>query len=116
MSNRITKEEYNGKTIYIIDYSGLIGDVYPQTVAQVTETLKQEHENGIDNMLLLIDVTDSSVSKNVLEAFNRSVETINPFVHAMGVVGVKGLKKVFLFFAAVRVKEGEMFFGPALTL
>jgi hypothetical protein len=94
--DRIKTVEFGGRKIEYVDYTHLKGDEYVQTVQQVTSHFTRPGLPSDKSILMLVDVTDSTITQPVLDAMRESVKGLGNHVKAMAVVGVTGLKKVFL--------------------
>ena len=85
--------QHNGKTVILHDYRGLEGEAYVQAVEY---NGNQGKEINLGERLILIDVTDSVVDKQVMSAFKRVSKKASSTVSKTAVVGVSGIQKLFL--------------------
>ncbi len=99
--------QHNGKTIIFHDYRHLEGQTYVQAVEYNGQQVEQAH---IPQRLVLIDVTDSVVDKDVFRAFKRVSKSASSTVSKTAVVGVSGIQKLFLnTIAAISKLEIQLF-------
>jgi hypothetical protein len=101
INDRLFLTEYKGLEIVLSDYSGLSDTEF---VRQIGENDSQVIRMGMESKekyLILTDISNSSVTKDVLAKFRSTVEEIKPYVKASAIVGVDGFKKHFLNFVNV---------------
>lgn len=93
MENRRLLIKHNGKTIILHDYTGLSGQAYIDAV----EFNGREGE-GLETQerLILLDVTDSVVDKEVMKVFKRVSHNASAKLSKTAIVGVTGIQKMFL--------------------
>jgi len=85
--------KHNGKTVILHDYRNLEG---PDYVKAVEFNGEQGKNLDLPERLVLIDVTDSVVDKEVLKAFKRVSRNAASKVSKTAVVGVTGIQKLFI--------------------
>ena len=84
---------YNGRTIILHDYRNLQGKAY---IEAVEYNGKMGQESALQERLILMDVSDSIVDKEVMKAFKRVSQKASSTVSKTAVVGVKGIQKIFI--------------------
>ena len=93
MSDRRQLIHHNGKTVIIHNYKGLSGQAYINAVEF------NGRAGGVVNLeerLILLDVTDSVVDKEVMKTFKRVSKEASAKVSKTAVVGVAGIQRMFL--------------------
>jgi len=97
--------EHAGHRILLHDYSNLSGDEYTNAIHDRVASLTG---SGLTDVLLLLDVTESFVSKDALAAFKQAGVDVRPHVSKIAVIGITGLQKYLLHlinqFSAVDAK------------
>ena len=93
MGNRRQLIQHNGKTIILHDYTGLSGQAYIDAVEYNGRAgeLLQLHDR-----MILMDVTDSIVDKEIMKVFKRVSKKASPNLSKTAVVGATGIQKMFL--------------------
>jgi hypothetical protein len=95
MNNRIKLINHNGKNIIHVNYSGLGNQnekEFLQTIDEATQfMLKQGRE-----LLILSDFRDSSGNKNIFDKLKESSATVKPIRKKSAVLGISGVKSIFL--------------------
>ena len=84
---------HKGKQVTIHDYAG-IGEA--EFVPEILRLTADITGGAARDVLLLLDITGCTISKEVLLAFKRSATEVKPFVSRIAVVGVEGLQMFFL--------------------
>jgi len=84
---------HKGKEILYDDYRNLQGSKFP---AMVNEILKLTLESGKKDILSLVDVRGSYATKETVEAFNIAGKAAKPVSKKTAVLGITGVKKIFL--------------------
>jgi hypothetical protein len=96
---------HKGRQVTIHDYSGIGEAEFVPTIARLTAEITGGAGRDV---LLLLDITGCTISKEVLLAFKRSAAEVRPFVRDIAVVGVEGLQLFFLnvvnLYASLEVK------------
>ncbi len=101
LNDRMFLIEHKGIKIVVSDYSGLQGfDFINQIKTNDSYVIRSGREKG-EKYLILTDIRDAGVTKDVLAQFRSTVNDIKPFVKASAIVGVEGFKKHFLNFINV---------------
>lgn len=96
MEERSKTIEHKGFKIWYTDYSNLHGDEFLQYIERNIERFMSRPEDELNNSLVLINLTDSTIRKDVFAAAEKSMKTIRPYYKAVAVVGVAGMKKVLV--------------------
>jgi hypothetical protein len=92
MDERISVTEYKGKTIYVSDLSGLVGQDYLETIKRVI----QRDANLPDGSLILQDITGSVVDQEVKDVVKQSMDTFKQKKLKVALLGVSGFKRVIV--------------------
>ncbi len=99
---------HKAKTITIVDLSN-------QKQTQIIQTLQQAQKKVVTmppkSALLLTDVTDAEVTKEVVEAILIFAKNNTPYVKASVAVGAEKLKKVILTNISTNVGRSINSFG-----
>lgn len=91
--NRMTWITYKGKEILLDDYTTLSGDFFSHVVNAILDlTLK----TGKKDILCLVDVSDSFANKKTVNAFSNAGKASKEILAKTAVVGITGVKKIFL--------------------
>ncbi len=101
MSDRIRIVEYKGKRILLHDYSNLKGD---ELISVLREASSMVDKRGPD-LNILTDVRGVVASKEAMDELKGLAKKATPYVRKSAVVGIQGIKKVFL--DAVRMVTGR---------
>ena len=84
---------YKGKEILYDDYRNLSGEKFSALVdVQVSLTL----ESGKKNILSLVDVRNSYAIKETVDVFNNAGKVTKGIAIKTAVLGITGVKKIFL--------------------
>lgn len=84
---------YKGKEILYDDYRNLQANEFPPLVNAIYNLTL---ETGKKNLLIIVDVTDSYANKEAVEAFNIAAKDSKEITSKTAVLGITGLKKIFL--------------------
>ena len=92
---------FKGHAILVGDYSHITD---PEEYRQIIETITRESEVAIRQRftkpdhaaLMLIDIQGSLISTVVVQAFKANARRIEPLTRKIAVLGVIGVRKVFL--------------------
>ncbi len=84
---------YKEKEILCIDYINLKGQEIVNLIPVVTQLMFDDYDK---DLLLLIDLTNSFVNKETVDAFGESGKKVKPILKKTAVLGITGLKKVLL--------------------
>jgi|GEM_PF-2480549 len=111
MTVTIERKRHNSITYYYVNYAGLSGDNYTQTIRDNTNEFINIGSSGENDILMIVDVKDSVIGPDQLEAFKKSMRDITPYTRAIAVLGTTGLKKALLNFLnrMVGIVEGKAF-------
>jgi len=93
VEERVKWIEYKGKDILDYDYTNLQGDEFVETIKVLTDHLMNI---GKEDILLLLDLTNSFTNKAVVNAFTEAGKRVRPVVKKTAVLGITGVKKVLL--------------------
>ena len=93
MNNRRQLIQHNGKTLIIHNYNGLSGQEY---VDAIEYNGREGKSLNAGERLILIDVTNSIVDKEVIKAFKRVSHNASTHLSKTAVVGVTGIQKMFI--------------------
>jgi len=93
MDDKSFWEELQGKKILINDYSNLTNE-------EVLERIKINEELipslGMDDILLLVDVTNDKGTAEIISSFKHIAKLIQPYIKKGAIVGITGIQKVLL--------------------
>ena len=84
---------YKGKEILLDDYSNIMPEQFPPLIEQITNLTFQ---SGKKNILLIVDVTGAFAGKEAVSAFSESGKKSKVLLKKTAVVGITGVKKIFL--------------------
>lgn len=101
INDRMFLMEYKGIKIVVSDYSGLQEAEFINQIKKNDSYVIQAGREKGEKYLILTDIRDAGVTKDVLAQFRSTVNDIKPFVKASAIVGVEGFKKHFLNFINV---------------
>lgn len=101
MSDRVQVIEYKGKQILLHDYSNLKGD---ELMSVLRKASSMVDKRGSD-LNILTDVRGVFATKEAMDELKGLAKKATPYVRKSAVVGVEGIKKVFL--DAVRMVTGR---------
>jgi hypothetical protein len=96
ITNTLRKIEHNGRFIYYSDYRGLAGEQFQQEVFRNSTALVARGKSGERNMLGIVDIRDTFISQEVLEAFKQFANESKRYFKATAVVGATGMRKYLL--------------------
>ena len=83
---------HGDKEIILHDYSNINEDKF---VPAIEANVNDSKEKGNSDQLLLLEFTNSYISKDVLDTFKKASIDIKPFTKKIAVIGIKGIQKVF---------------------
>ncbi len=95
MTDRIYIEKKDGKDIIIISHVGL-DSINEQKFIDNIEAATQFIKDQGKDQLTLIDVTDAFVNTAIVNKFKDAAKISKPYTKKMAVVGVTGIKAIFL--------------------
>ena len=84
---------YKGKEILLDDYSNIMPEQFAPLIEQITNLTFQ---SGKKDILLIVDVTGAYANKEAVSAFVESGEKSKVLLKKTAVVGITGVKKIFL--------------------
>jgi hypothetical protein len=84
---------HNGKAITLHDYRGLEGEDYANAILHNMQLAEEEQSQ---DRLVLIDATDTVVSKEVMKAYKTIAEKTSPKISKTGVIGATGIQQLFV--------------------
>jgi hypothetical protein len=85
--------DYKGKEILLDDYSNIMPEQFPPLIEQITNLTFQ---SGKKDILLIVDVTGAFANKEAVNAFVESGKKSKLLLKKTAVVGITGVKKIFL--------------------
>ncbi len=91
--SRMKYVTHKGMEIEINDFTNLRGDRFASIIKANTQISLNSDKR---DLLGIIDVSNSYINKETLNAFNESGEATKHLIAKTAVVGVTGLKKIFL--------------------
>jgi len=109
MSDRVKLIQYKGKEILFVDYRNLGGEDYLRVISEFRDKLRAELSMGKDNILYLVDITDS-VTGN--EQYRMQIDLARDFhknIKAVAVIGVEGFKRFFVNIASRILTNMQVF-------
>jgi hypothetical protein len=100
MENGITRSmkkiTYQEETIYHAAYAGVDMLDLAAEIKANEDSLSEMFKAGLEDLLLLTDVTGCHIDNDALMAFQSLAKTIEPHTKASAVVGATGLRKFLL--------------------
>ena len=84
---------YKGHEILLDDYSNLKPDVFLPLINVVTDLT---FKSGKENILLIVDVSNSYANKEIIAEFNVSGKRSKSLLKKTAVLGITGVKKILL--------------------
>ncbi|MHA1933632.1 MAG: hypothetical protein ACW96X_13900 [Promethearchaeota archaeon] len=84
---------YEGKEILLDDYTNILPEQFPPLIEQITTLTFQ---SGKKDILLIVDVTGAFAGKEAVSAFVESGNKSKILLKKTAVVGITGVKKIFL--------------------
>ena len=100
MSKQVTGSakliEFEGKTIFHADYSGLSPADLAKAIKENEEAIMRMGEQGERNLLVLTDLTSTVIDLEVIEAFKTIAKAMKPYTKGSAVVGVIGFRRFAL--------------------
>ena len=84
---------YKGKEILIDDYSNIMPEQFPPLIKKITSLT---FKSGKKDILLVVDVTGAYANKEAVSAFNESGKKSKVLLKKTAVIGITGVKKIFL--------------------
>ncbi len=85
--------QHQGQTILVHDYSGLNGDEAARMVATHADYVVAR---GVQDILMLVDVTDAYANRVALSAFKKNTKKNRQYFKKVAVVGAVGVVRFFL--------------------
>jgi len=98
MTERAGVIEYEGVKILYSDYSDLAGQEFIDLIWENNKKFLDRPPEELKDSLVLLDITKSTVSRSAVKAFEESGKMVHPHQKALAVIGVVGLKRVFVDF------------------
>lgn len=93
--------QHKGKTIAIHDYSGLDNQDY---VDAIMENAKLAEEENYPVSLILVDATNTVVSKDVMKVYKSATKKASANISKTAVIGVTGIQQLFIATVATFAK------------
>jgi hypothetical protein len=87
---------HRGCRIFFADYHSLGGEELLEAIKENEEVAVALYEQGVRDLLVLSDVTDTIVDKHAATAFMKVSKAVRPITKASAVVGVGDARKVIL--------------------
>lgn len=84
---------HKGIEILLDDYSNIMPEQFPPLIENITNLTFQ---SGKKDILLIVDVTGAYANKEAVSAFVESGEKSKILLKKTAVVGITGVKKIFL--------------------
>ncbi len=84
--------KHGNTEIIFHDYSNIEENKF---VSAIESNVIDSKKSGLDGQLLLIDITNSYITTQVLDTFKKASIDIKPFTKKIAVIGIKGIQKVF---------------------
>ncbi len=98
MEERARQIEYNGVRIWYSDYTNLHGQEFVDLIWENNRRFLNRPPEELEDSLVFLDITGCAISRDVMRAFEESGKLVKPHQKALAVVGVAGLKRVFVDF------------------
>jgi hypothetical protein len=95
MNNRIKLINYNGKNIIHVDYSGLSNQNEKEFLQIINEATQFMLKQGRD-LLVISDFRESTGNKTIFDKLKEASATIKPLRKKSAVLGISGVKSIFL--------------------
>lgn len=95
MENRVRTEIYKGKKIIFLDYTKVdrhVEDKFMKVLQQAREFIMRAGKD----LLILVDVRDSYATTKMIAKMKEDGKAERPFVKKSAVVGITGMKEIFL--------------------
>ena len=87
--------EHRGHRIWFADYSGLAGETFVRAIHDTQQAFtSQNRPDG--SGLILNDIDDAVIDTPALSALKETGVNVEPYVKKVAVIGVVGLKRMFL--------------------
>ncbi len=93
LKKRLRWTKYQEKDILIQDYSKLPGDDIARLMSAIAD---QIIKSGKKDLLIIVDVTDGIGNKAAIGAFGKYSKLLKPVFKKTAVLGIDGVKKIFL--------------------
>jgi hypothetical protein len=108
--------EYEKKSILYIDLSNLKGDVH-KFDAELTEAVttigQKMYEQPLNSVLVLVDLRNTDLTQKANALLTERIKDTKKYVLKTAVVGLTGIRKVFLdYFAMLASSETGSFEEP----
>jgi hypothetical protein len=108
--------EYEGKQIFYVDLSGFksdelaLDDELTKTIGNIGQGLNHLPRNSA---LVLVDLRETTITRRVQQRITERIGSTKKFVHRTAVVGLSGIRRVFLdYFARIAGLETVGFDDP----
>jgi predicted molibdopterin-dependent oxidoreductase YjgC len=104
----ISKYNYKGKTIFLMDVSHLRLNEradFKKIVEHAKAAIQVQPHKSV---LIITDVTDTKFDREIVESFKDYAKHNNPFIKASALVGLSGMQKVIFY--AVKTFTGRDFY------
>ncbi len=92
MEERISWIEHKGQKILFIDYTKLAD----KELIAAAQKAGEAYKKAPDNVLVLVDATDSYANNEVMTELNKATALLNNKMKKGAVLGVSGVKKLLL--------------------
>ena len=89
-------KNYKGKKIYISNYCNMKGQEYADLIYENTKKSIEHSKAEGESILIITNVKDTYITREILEAFKNVAKDIKPYAKKSAVLGVEGIKKMFL--------------------
>lgn len=90
---KLSRFSYNGKSVYLIDYSGLENEHGKEFIEQI-DAYNTEINKLYGKHLFLVDVRDSYMNSNIVGALKSAALNAKPKTKKMSVIGVNKVKRI----------------------
>ena len=89
--------QYKGKRIYYTDYSGIQDtNFFLERISITLQKVDYFLENDMKNLLLLNNVTDAYITREVVKGLKKVATKGQPIIKKSAVIGVSLSKRIFL--------------------
>lgn len=97
--------EHKGKQIIFHNYAGLERDMYAQAIRHNSAMVHEERQH---DRLVLLDVSDTVVNKEVMKAYRQMTDGESKTIKRCAVLGLTGIQTLFIqaiaSFAHIEIK------------
>lgn len=112
--------EYDGKDILYIDLSNFAGNTkdFDAELTQAVATVGQKmYEQPLHSVLVLVDLRNTAMTQTTNHMLSERIKDTKKYVRKTAVVGMTGIRKIFLdYFAMLASSETGSFEEPETAM